>query len=124
MGRNEYMQVYATYKLFRSLTTWRKSSISMHEPEMADMDAAKAEEFVKEAKEDAAYQYEQYVAKLNKKIGPTKSATLEGNHVWGYSFLRVVTASGEKQTWKTQTIINQSKLGKVFNQFPTRKIKE
>jgi hypothetical protein len=27
------------------------------------------------------------------------------------------------ERWKTQTIVNTSKLGKVFNQFPTRRVK-
>jgi hypothetical protein len=92
-------------------------------PEFADMSAEKGEKFVQEARENAAFQYEAYVAKLNKKIGPAKSASLTGNHVWGYSFLTVVTESGETQIWKTQMIVNVSKLGKLFNQFPTRKVK-
>lgn len=78
--------------------------------------------FVKEAQENAAFQYEAFVAKLNAKIGPVVSATLEGNHVWSHSLLTVVLPTGEKQIWKTQTIINVSKYGKVFNQFPTRKV--
>ena len=43
--------------------------------------------------------------------------------MWSYSFLYVTTPSNGDQCWKTQQIINQSKLGKLFNQFPTRKIK-
>lgn len=123
LGRNEYMAKYATYKLYRSLCTWRKSGIGMHEPEMADMDSEKEAKFIEEAREDAAFQYDAFVAKLNKKIGPAKVARLEGNHVWSSSRLHVTKDDGTKEIWKTQMIINVSKLGKLFNQFPTRKVK-
>ena len=82
-----------------------------------------AERFIEAAKENAAAQYDAFVAKLNAKIGPVTSAVLDGNHVWGYSNLTVVTEAGETQVWRTQTIINISKLGKVFNQYPTRRVK-
>lgn len=79
--------------------------------------------FVLDARANAAAQYDAFVAKLNAKIGPVTSAKLTGNHVWDFSNLEVVTEAGETQVWRTQTIINVSKLGKVFNQFPTRQIK-
>jgi hypothetical protein len=123
-NRFEYEKKHAEYFLFQKLTTWRKSSYSNHEPHLADMDLARCEKFVKEARENAAAQYDAYVAKLNKKIGEVTLAVLEGNHVWSYSILRVATTAGEKQSWKTTMIVNQSKYGKVFNQFPTRRIKE
>jgi hypothetical protein len=119
-SRAEYFVTLATYNLFRRLTTSRASSRGMHDPNYADMNTQGIEAFVKDAREDAAFQYEAYIAKLNKKIGPVTAASLEGNHVWGFSILTVTKANGGTERWKTQTIINQSKLGKVFNQFPTR----
>lgn len=86
-------------------------------------DEQKEAKFIEDAKRNAASQYDAFVAKLNQKIGVAKKATLDGSHVWGHSFLEVVTESGELQTWKTQMIINVSKYGKLFNQFPTRKVK-
>jgi hypothetical protein len=123
MGRNEYMMKLARYKLFQSLTLWRKSGIGSQDPCYADMDAARCADFVEGARKDAEEQYKAFVAKLNHKIGPAKAARLEGNHVWFHSHLFVTTAKGEKQIWKTQMIVNVSKLGKVFNQFPTRQVK-
>lgn len=61
--------------------------------------------------------------KLEMKIGEHLTATLEGNHVWGDSFITVEKANGENERWRTHTILNVSKLGLYFNQFPTRKIK-
>lgn len=121
--RGAFMAKESKYRLFRKLTTSRRSTRSMHEPNFADMNPKAEAEFVKEAREDAAFQYEAFVAKLNKKVGEVVHAKLEGNHVWGFSFLHVELPTGEKQIWKTQQILNQSKLGKVFNQFPTRKVK-
>lgn len=119
----EYNVKLAKYRFFGVITTWRAASYRMNEPHFADINAAKVEKLVADAREDAAFQYEAFVAKLNSKIGPATAARLEGNHVWGHSYLHVTTAAGEQQIWKTQMIINVSKLGKIFNQFPTRKVK-
>lgn len=122
LPRLQFAVLYADYRLIQSLTTWRKSGIGMHEPCYADMNPEAVEAFVREARFNAAAQYDLFITKLNKKIGPTTSARLEGNHVWSHSFLHVETPTGP-QCWKTQMIINISKLGKVFNQYPTRKVK-
>jgi len=123
-GRIPYMIAYEKYRLYRKLTTLRPAPARhMDSPEYADIDPAKVDQWVKEAKEAAALSYDKFVAKLNKKIGPVREATLTGNHVWGYSHLTVVTEAGEKQIWRTQIIVNVSCLGKIFNQWPTRRVK-
>lgn len=122
-SRAAYMGQLAKYQLFHKLCQCRASSRAMHEPNFADVNSNYVAKFVKEAREDAAYQYDAFIAKLIKKIGPVQTAVLQGNHVWGHSFLTVVTETGDMQIWKTQTIVNVSKLGKIFNQFPTRKVK-
>lgn len=81
-------------------------------------------DFIREAKENAAEQYDAFVAKMTEKIGDgVVEAILSGNHVWSYSILHISKANGEIERWKTQSILNVSKLGKVFNQFPSRKTK-
>ena len=122
LSRAVYRQQLAKYKFFSRITTSRKSSRSMHEPDYRDMNPEAVEHFVKEARENAAFEFEAYVCKLTAKIGPVSEAKLEGTHVWSYSFLNVIKANGERESWKTQTILNQSVYGKVFNQFPTRKV--
>lgn len=83
-----------------------------------------ASKFVEEAKRDAGFQFDKYVAKLVKKIGEVKDAEiLPVLGVWGCSILTVTLPCGTVQRWKTQQIYNVSKLGKVFPQWPTRKMK-
>lgn len=120
--RAEYVSQKAKYQMFHSVTTIRPNQYSMKAPRFVDMNPERVAKFVAEAREDAAAQYTAFVAKLVKKIGEHTTAELSGNHVWGHSILTVTTPAGV-QKWKTQTIINTSKLGKVFNQYPTRLVK-
>jgi hypothetical protein len=96
---------------------------------------------LKRAREDASTQYDAFIAKLTKKVveslnGEPDEVELSGDHVWGYSFLKVqkhspkVTSGNGSmfwttliETWKTQQIINVSKLGTLYNQWPSRKVK-
>lgn len=122
-SRQTYQIKMSRYKLFNSLCKTRAPSRKYGAPRIADVDDEKVNRFKKEVSENAGVQYDAFVAKLNKKIGEVSEATLTGNHVWDYSFLNVTTKDGEKQTWKTHQIVNVSKLGKLFNQWPTRKVK-
>lgn len=70
----------------------------------------------------AAARYDAFVRKLAGKIGEVQDATLTGNHVWSHSLLTVTPPDGSQETWKTQQIVNVSKLGKPFNQWPSRKL--
>lgn len=75
------------------------------------------------AAEDARENYMAWVAKIIDKIGKVvQSAEMHGNP-WTGSTLHVVTQDGEHQTWKTNMIINVSKYGRLFNQFPSRQAK-
>ncbi len=123
MSRNEYMAKMHKYQLFSTLTKWREGSHRHHEPCFVDVDSNYVARFVKEAREDAAAQYDLFIMKLIAKIGDVETASLNGNHVWSYSFLTVSKARSVIEIWKTQQIMNVSKLGKVFAQWPTRKVK-
>lgn len=125
VSRADFHKGLGKYRLFCALTkTVGDRSVGMRDKTcIVEMSEAGIARFIEDAKANASAAYDAYVAKLNAKIGETKEAVLEGNHVWSKSYLRVVTASGEKECWMTQTIINVSKLGKLFNQYPTRKVK-
>lgn len=74
----------------------------------------------------AALQYDAFIVKLVQKVGPVISAVLDGDHVWHHSILRVAKREGNEtygEAWKTQQIVNYSKLGTPFHQWPTRKLK-
>jgi hypothetical protein len=125
MGQLEYIAKRQKYQLFRNFTAnddKKNSYRHMGDPEFRIQSDRLEERFIKNAREDAAAQYDMFVAKLVKKIGHCDTATLTGNHVWGWSFL-TVTKGSDKEVWKTQQIVNQSKLGKLFNQWPSRKVK-
>lgn len=122
-SREDYMLKLSKHKLYGSVVKHRQGSRRIYEPDFVDVYQPYVDKFVDQAKKDAAFQYDAFVVKLVKKIGDTTEATLSGNHVWGFSILHVTLADGTKQNWKTQQIVNVSKLGKLFNQWPTRKQK-
>lgn len=79
--------------------------------------------YVAMAKQGAEESYDAWIYKLVQKIGkPVVKADVSGDP-WMGSVIRVETNDGEHQAWKTQQIINTSKLGKQFYQFPTRRMK-
>ncbi len=120
----EWMGAYFKNKLYASVTKWRQGSRSSRDPVLlVDVCPVMVKKFIEDAKQDAADQFTAFVAKLVTKIGPCKSASLEGNYVWSHSILTVVLPDGSTQKWKTQQIVNISKHGKVFNQWPSRIIK-
>jgi hypothetical protein len=125
IGRKAYQVAMAKRSMFRMVFSVAPTDRcrKMSEPFILEKNAAYEAKFVDDMARDAAAQYDMFVAKLNEKIGEVASAELFGNHVWDSSKLFVVKAVGSKECWKTQMIINVSKLGKLFNQFPTRKVK-
>ena len=79
--------------------------------------------FVVEARKDSSVQFDAYVAKLATKVGAITAAEMSGPYIWQGSILTVTKPDGAEEHWKTTMIVNISKYGKVFNQFPTRKVK-
>lgn len=121
-----YYQADAKYRLFTRLVKHRDSCHRVGDPQYVDINSEMVDRFVISAKDDAGVAYDLFIAKLIGKIGECQTAELSGNHVWGYSFLKVVKKGFPKatvETWKTQQIMNISKLGKLFNQWPSRKMK-
>lgn len=122
LGREAYRKAQAEYYQVRSITKGTVVARAMHSPDICTLSDELCERLVNTFREQAAGQYEEYVAKLNKKIGAVADATLRGNHVWSLSFLDVTKEDGSKETWKTRMIMNCSIYGKLFNQWPTRKV--
>jgi hypothetical protein len=122
-GHIQYKTKMSIHNLYLMVTTYVHPTRGYNDPNLRKRDQAVEDRFVENAKETAALQYDMFVAKLISKIGDTKTATITGNHVWGHSILTVETADGTVERWKTQQIVNQSKLGLLFNQWPSRKIK-
>jgi hypothetical protein len=126
MDRSTYLTVQARNVRARGLTKSQPAQRVNYTTKARYLrikDEAAVERFVTEARDMAAAQYDAFVAKLVNKIGEHTAAVLEGDHVWGESFLTVTKADGSKETWKTHQIWNVSKLGKDFPQWPSRKQK-
>jgi hypothetical protein len=122
-SRETYRAKMARHDLATRLTTytaatrrWGEPNIRAHKPENVDA-------FVAEMIKGAGDQYDLFVMKLVNKIGDVVDASLTGSHVWGYSTLTVTKADGSVERWTTMQIVNTSKLGTLFNQWPTRKAK-
>lgn len=125
MSRRDYNMRMATHNLYRSLTEPTKPYLRAGDSNIRTSDPVAEIRFIDDAAKDAASQYDSFVNKLVQKIGAVKYASLTGSHVWGYSILTVTKdcPSLTVERWKTQQITNVSSLGKVFNQWPTRKVK-
>jgi hypothetical protein len=124
----EYNQQLTRHHLFQSLTQsiYKPSEEpSRHpgDPRPRKRNPKAEKHYIKDASELAALQYEEFILKLIGKVGECYGAQLEGNHVWGHSVLTVWKHGKDSERWKTKGIVNVSKLGKVFNQWPTRKVK-
>lgn len=84
------------------------------------IDTTTRQHHVEEAGREAEASFDAWVAKMVQKIGETTVSAKMTGSAWTGSTLTVVTVSGETQIWNTKIIINQSKYGKLFNQFPSR----
>lgn len=119
----------ATYEAHRKANIKRVFYQSFCEVESSTKDSTilkmsqeAIERKVEQSRCDAAFEFEAYVAKLNAKINdPVLQAELsQVAGVWFDSDLTVVTQNKGTQVWNTKVIVNFSKHGKAFNQFPTR----
>lgn len=126
LSRLGYQKAKARYTLVRLLTEEAPSegyrSYRPNEPEPRVLSLCGMARFISSATENANAQYTAFIAKLTEKVGDVTEATLTGSHVWGHSILKVEGPNGCER-WKTQMIVNVSKLGNMFNQWPTRKVK-
>jgi hypothetical protein len=119
-SRATYMAMKARHDFASSLVRSTVSCRRRSEPNLVEWCEEGVARVVKNAADDAAFQYEAYVVKLIKKVGACDSAVMGFmNGVW-YDSNLVVIKGGAKEVWNTKCIVNRSVYGKVFNQFPTR----
>jgi hypothetical protein len=123
-----YYAARSRYNLFHALTTQDPAKgyqvSNGRDPLMVVIDDERAARYVAKRREWAGEDYDAFVAKLVAKVGEAKKAVLHGNHVWDTSTLIVTKPDGTTEAWSTKQIVNHSKLGKPFNQWPTRKLKQ
>ena len=119
----EYKAKIAKIELFTKLTTAVYASRNYHDPDIRKESETAEARFIANAVADAEAQFIEYTHKLNKKIGDVKTAELVGANLWSHSVIIVTKEDGTIEKWRTQQILNVSKQGKVFAQYPTRKTK-
>lgn len=78
---------------------------------------------VDSAMQNAEEDYKEFIGKMVMKIGGGIVGANVKGHPWRGSTLTVEMVDGTNQVWNTQMIINYSKYGKPFNQFPSRRKK-
>lgn len=121
IGRNAYLAAVDLYQFARRFFASVKCSRSMRDPDIVAPKPNRDEILDKLADEATARYFDGYVIKLSVKIGkPIASAKLVGS-LWTDSTLNVICEDGENQVWHTQCIFNTSCLGRIFNQWPTRR---
>ncbi len=123
MSREAYRSAAAQHSLATRITIHTKPSRRFNDPNIVARCEASENKFVEDCRRNAGEQFIAYVSKLTNKIGEVTEASLESRSVWAHSILTVTKVDGSKEAWKTQQIINVSKLGTPFNQWPTRKLK-
>lgn len=120
IGRAAYIAMANKREFLSSLTVATRSGPGKN---IRAYSAERKKALMDEASQDAHDNYMAWVAKIIDKIGKVvQTAEMSGNP-WTGSTLSVVTQDGEKQVWHTKMIINASKYGKLFNQFPSRRDK-
>ena len=120
MSREEYRQTLARYDFVNRITT---HPATRRRSDALGFNADGIAQFLSNIATDAAADFDAYVAKLESKVGECATAEIQGV-LWNESILSVTKMDGTVERWKTQMIINVSSFGKLFNQYPTRKLKK
>lgn len=124
LARKQYLNMKQRYDLARRIVNIEHPNGHRRiDPDIAvSVDTAAIDRLVKQSGEDASFSFDQYVAKLNEKVGTCDAAEICGNYLWNGSILTIKRGS-DVERWKTQQILNFSALGTAYSQWPTRKVK-
>lgn len=103
---------------------WERRRLGYFKAYKNDVQAG-IESYVRRAEENMHKMFDAFIYKMDDKVGADVESAklLMGEHVWDFSILSVTRPNGEVENWQTKTILNVSKYGLVFNQFPTRMVK-
>lgn len=120
-----YKETKAKRGFIESITTFdpNRPTRRLSDPNIRLADADRVARFLDGIRKAAEVDFDQYVAKLSKKVGDDVADAKIVGYVWNHSILTITKADGSTENWHTQQIVNVSKLGKLFNQWPTRKMK-
>ena len=109
--------------LYIQLTTFDGATQAYNGPNLRKRYPQSEERFINNSIKKAEEKYLLFILKMESKINKEIiKAAIDGT-IWTNALITVETVDGEIQVWKTKMIINFSKYNKMFNQFPTRRIK-
>lgn len=92
-----------------------------NDPEIMQIRHGVKAKIVQDATREANAYVDGFLSKLESKIAKPINAAACNGLIWDGSVLTVKCSDGETQTWNTKCILNRSCLGKIFNQWPTRR---
>ena len=122
-GREAYTKAQQKRQIYNMITKSKSYTTGRGEPDIRVLNQTMVRKYVDDAVKMAEDNYRAFIQKMITKIGkPVVSAKVTGN-LWTSTKLTVETIDGETQVWNTKMIINFSKYQKMFNQFPTKKVK-
>lgn len=126
MSRAAYQAAYDLRCAVEAIVDFEKSTYRLNEVRIVKVSADKIIYELEQTTLNAEASFDAYVTKLNIKVGTgivdAQMGYVKG--VWSNSNLIVTKNDGSREVWNTKCIINRSKLGRWFNQFPTRKLKD
>lgn len=125
MSRSAYAQAGALRAFVTSIVDFvvAPPARTKDAPVIVEASPEREEHMINRAGRDASEDFDVYVNKLADKAGDgVVDAAITGCSLWEGSLLTVVYADRTTAVWKTQQIINISVLGKMFNQWPTRRL--
>ncbi len=124
LSKNDYVAEKERRNLLIRITEPVWASTSYKGDYLVKRSLENEQKYIEQAAKDAALAYDDFVSKLSKKVGEVTDASLKvSGDVWGQSVLTVTKPDGTVQQWRTQVIVNTSKYGRMFYQYPTRLIK-
>ena len=123
--RIEFQALLHKYHFVRRITSSVNGVRNPKDPDFGQRYEQGIAYLMGETKKEAEAAFDAYREKLAKKIGEgASSVTLvtQTLDLWKESTLEVVCFDGQTRFWKTKTIVNCSVYGKLFLQWPTRKV--
>ena len=125
MSRVDYKMAQAKHNFYATITIANPNAprrIRMTDPRPVIASDERISIVLARVEREASEQFDAYIGKLTGKIGETTAASINNSPLWNGSVLTVTKPDGTTEQWKTKMIINVSSLGKLFNQWPTRRV--
>ena len=118
-----YTNLMIRHSLYTAITNSKSAIQRRNDPDIRVPNQGAIKRYISDAVKGAEASYRDFMHKMITKIGkPVIDAKMTGS-IWINAVLTVTTNDGESQVWNTKMILNFSKYQKMFNQFPSRKVK-